>query len=109
MPTRQALRNQAVTKIIRALSNDTRMNIIEWLKDPKKNFGRQAVGSFEDDGVCVTLIQQKTGLTQSTASTYMSQLRDAKLVTSKRVGQWTYYKRDEDAIRSFLSDLQGRL
>jgi DNA-binding transcriptional ArsR family regulator len=93
------------SKIFNVLSNETRLNILNWLKEPEANFGTQAVGSFVDDGVCVTLIQQKSKLTQSTTSTYLVQLLDAGLLTSKRVGQWTYYKRDEKAIKKFLNEL----
>jgi DNA-binding transcriptional ArsR family regulator len=31
------------------------------------------------------------------------------LVTAKRVGQWTYYRRNEDAIRRFVRELEAAL
>jgi DNA-binding transcriptional ArsR family regulator len=99
-----ALKKSSRSKIINVLSNETRFLILHWLKEPEANFGSQTVGSFENDGVCVTLIQQKTKLTQSTTSAYLTQLLDVGLVKSKRVGQWTYYKRDEMAIKKFLAD-----
>ena len=52
----------------------------------------------ESLGVCVGHIQQKAGLTQSTISEYLSLLQKAGLVTATRIGQWTYYKRNEAAF-----------
>ncbi|HKH94161.1 MAG TPA: transcriptional regulator [Gemmatimonadaceae bacterium] len=95
--------------ILKALSNTTRLKILGWLKDPRRSFGRQEVGDFEDDGVCVSLIQKKCGLSQSTVSAYMALLTRVRLVTVKRVGQWTYYRRDEDAIQRFVRDLGAAL
>lgn len=57
------------------------------------------------DGVCVTYIQKKAGLSQSTISHYMGLLKDAGLVISKRHGQFTFYRRDEDAISAFVSEV----
>lgn len=91
--------------VLKALSNDARLRILEWLKDPKRNFGRQDVGDFDTDGVCVSVIQRKSGLSQSTVSSYLALLTRAGLVKAKRVGQWTYYRRDETAIRRFLQEL----
>ena len=91
--------------MLKALSNDARLRILEWLKDPKRNFGRQDVGDFDTDGVCVSVIQRKSGLSQSTVSSYLALLTRAGLVKAKRVGQWTYYRRDETAIRRFLQEL----
>jgi ArsR family transcriptional regulator len=91
--------------VLKALSNDARLKILAWLKDPKRNFGRQDVGDFDTDGVCVSVIQRKSGLSQSTVSSYLALLTRAGLVKAKRVGQWTYYRRDEAAIRRFVQEL----
>jgi len=95
--------------ILKALSNETRLKILGWLKDPERQFGPQEVGDFEDDGVCVSLIQRKCGLSQSTVSAYMALLTRVRLVKVKRVGQWTYYKRDEQAIRRAVRELAALL
>lgn len=91
--------------VLKTLSNKTRLNILGWLKDPKRHFGHQEVGDLEEDGVCVSLIQKKCGLSQSTVSSYLALLTRAGLVRAKRMGQWTYYRRNEDAIRRFIQDL----
>jgi ArsR family transcriptional regulator len=35
----------------------------------------------------------------------MGQLKQAGLVNSERHGQWTFYRRDEEAIRAFVDAL----
>jgi DNA-binding transcriptional ArsR family regulator len=48
--------------------------------------------------VCVTHIQAKSGLAQSTVSSYMTTLERAGLVVASRIGKWTHYRRDEARI-----------
>jgi DNA-binding transcriptional ArsR family regulator len=90
-------------EIFKALSNKTRLLILQWLKDPEKHFPDQFISDHTKGmdyvGVCVGQIQQKTGLTQSTVSEYLAVLQRTGLVESTRVGQWTYYKRNEEAFK----------
>lgn len=98
-------------KIFKALSNETRLQILDWLKKPKIHFAdgictAESKGlNIEEVGVCVGLIQQKAGLSQSTISHYLSLLQDAGLIQAQRIGQWTYYKRDEKTIKAFSRHL----
>ena len=94
--------------IFKALSNRSRIQILNWLKDPEFNFPEQGGAGFEH-GVCVGQIQRKAGLTQSTVSEYLSILQRAGLVSSVRVGQWTYYRRDEAGIKALLENLGTEL
>ena len=98
-----------VLEQLKAVANEPRLRILEWLKDPEAHFGHQPIGDFDEDGVCVSLIQQKSGLSQSTTSEYLAVLSRAGLVRAKRVGQWTYYRRDEAAIQRFLAALAARM
>lgn len=84
-----------------AVDNEKRLQILDWLKKPTKHFRRQIDGDLERDGVCGVLIAEKLGVTQPTVSEHMRILVDAGLVTSKRIKQWTFYKRDETAIAEF--------
>ena len=84
--------------LFKALSNKTRLQFLEWLKDPQSNFPEQKEHGY-DNGVCVGQLQHKSGLTQSTVSEYLSLLQRAGFIQATRVGQWTYYKRDEKAIK----------
>ncbi|SDM26182.1 ArsR/SmtB family transcription factor [Pedobacter antarcticus] len=85
-------------EIFKALSNKTRLQILNWLKEPELNFPEQKQHAGFDHGVCVGQIQLKAGLTQSTVSEYLVVLQRAGLVKSTRVGQWTYYQRNEEAF-----------
>lgn len=85
---------------LRALSNDRRLLILDWLKQPKKNFPPQVDGDLVKDGVCGLLIARKLGVSQPTASEHMKILAQAGLVRGKRIKQWTFYKRNEPQIRA---------
>ncbi|WP_191556755.1 ArsR/SmtB family transcription factor [Metabacillus idriensis] len=86
-------------EIFKALSNETRLQILEWLREPEKHFSPHEVGDFREIGVCVSQFHQKLNITQSTVSQYLSILQKAGLVSSTRIGKWTYYKRNEENIR----------
>jgi DNA-binding transcriptional ArsR family regulator len=92
-----------------ALASARRLQVLEWLKDPRSHFPPQRDGDLVEDGVCVCFIAEKLGVAQPTATAHMQRLAQAGLVTSRRIGQWTFYKRDEAAItaakRSITADL----
>ena len=94
--------------IFKALSNKTRLQMLEWLKDPETNFPSQEEYGYSN-GVCVGQLQAKAGLTQSTVSEYLSILQRAGLVQSTRVGQWTYYKRNEEAFEKLSKMISSSL
>ena len=85
-------------ELFAALASARRLQVLEWLKDPRAHFPPQRDGDLVDDGVCVCFIADKLGVAQPTATAHMQRLARAGLVTSRRIGQWTFYKRDEDAI-----------
>jgi len=80
--------------------------MLEWLKEPDKYFPAEVCNPT---GVCVGAIQLKAGLTQSTISEYLTILLRANLVVATRKGQWTYYKRNEDAIKALVLNIQESL
>lgn len=84
---------------IRALANERRLDILEWLKDPEANFPPQTDGDLVKDGVCGVYIADKLGVSQPTASEHLRILLHAGLIRSKRIRQWTFYKRDEVRIK----------
>jgi ArsR family transcriptional regulator len=88
-----------IVSAIRALANDRRLLILEWLKQPRANFPPQVDGDLVKDGVCALLIARKLGVSQPTVSEHLKVLSQAGLVRSKRIKQWTFYKRDEARIR----------
>ncbi|MBE9464412.1 ArsR/SmtB family transcription factor [Dyadobacter subterraneus] len=90
-------------EIFKALSNKSRLEILNWLKNPELHFDAEHRNCA---GVCVGIIQEKSGLTQSTISEYLTILKRAGLIEATRTGQWTYYKRNEEAFAA-LSKLIG--
>jgi len=88
-----------IADAIRALANERRLQILEWLKHPAANFPPQIDGDLVKDGVCGLLIAEKLGVSQPTASEHLKILSRAGLVRPKRIKQWTFYKRDENRIK----------
>ncbi|MDQ0777563.1 DNA-binding transcriptional ArsR family regulator [Streptomyces aurantiacus] len=85
--------------VFKALGNPARLQIMQWLKNPETHFGAyEPIADRQLVGVCVTHIQAKSGLAQSTVSSYMSTLERAGLVHPTRVGKWTHYRRDEERL-----------
>jgi len=83
---------------LRALANERRLLILEWLKDPVAHFPPQVDGDLVTDGVCGVLIAAKLGVSPPTASEHLKVLSQAGLLRAKRIKQWTFYQRDETCI-----------
>ncbi|WP_343312530.1 metalloregulator ArsR/SmtB family transcription factor [Brucella sp. BE17] len=89
-------------EIFKALANPVRLEILSWLKEPEKHFSTQHISL--EMGVCAGQFE-RCGLSQSTVSAHLSVLTKVGLIVPARVGQWTFYKRDEEAIAAFLKAL----
>ena len=96
-----------IDAIHKALANPVRRQILQWLKEPQLHFIEQEHPL--EMGVCCKLIDQKTGLSQSTVSAHLATLQRAGLVSTRRVGQWIFIQRNEEAIQSFLAQLNDGL
>jgi DNA-binding transcriptional ArsR family regulator len=95
-----------LTLAFRALSNPSRLQILAWLRHPKKHFPPQIDGDLVKDGVCGLLIARKLRVSQPTASEHLKILIQAGLIRAKRIKQWTFYKRNEPAIRTLKKEIQ---
>ena len=84
---------------LRALANHRRLQILEWLKRPRKHFPPQVDGDLVKDGVCGLNIARKLRVSQPTASEHLKILTAAGLIRGKRIKQWTFYKRDERELK----------
>jgi ArsR family transcriptional regulator len=84
---------------LQALASSRRMQILDWLKNPRSHFPPQVYGDLVRDGVCGVFIAKKMRVSQPTASEHLKILHRAGLVRAKRIKQWTFYKRDEAQIR----------
>ncbi|WP_371836190.1 ArsR/SmtB family transcription factor [Ochrobactrum sp. Q0168] len=103
----QSLEQQAslpvpLDEVLKALSHPVRLDILSWLKEPEKHFSAQHMPL--EIGVCAGQFE-RCGLSQSTVSAHLSVLTKAGLITPHRIGQWTLYKRDEEAIAAFIATL----
>jgi len=87
-------------KIFKALGNETRLKILMWLKSPKENFPlhKTVINDFKN-AICVGSIKDKAELSQSTISTFLAMMEEAGLLESRKAGQWTYFRRNEDTIK----------
>ena len=93
--------------VFKALANERRLQILTWLKDPRRHFRPQVDGDLIEDGVCGLLLAQKLGISQATLSEHMRVLVQAGLVRPKRIKQWTFYKRDQqriDAVKALVRE-----
>jgi ArsR family transcriptional regulator len=93
----------------KAIANSHRLQILDWLKDPRQHFAPQIDGDLVEDGVCAARIEEKLGLAQPTTARHLSVLIDAGLIMPKRIKQWTFYRRDEAAIARFRNSLANHL
>jgi ArsR family transcriptional regulator len=68
---------RAVTRLFKALGDDTRLRIVALLSHGE---------------LCVCHVQAALDLTQPNASRQLAILRNAGVVESRRAGTWTHYK-----------------
>ena len=91
--------------ILRALASERRLQVLDWLKDPRAHFREQVDGDLVEDGVCGLLIAEKLAVSQPTVTEHMRLLVEIGAVRAKRIKQWTFYKRDEDRIRALKATI----
>ena len=96
-------------EILRALANERRLQVLEWLKDPCAHFPPQVDGDLVEDGVCGVNLADKLGLSQPTLSEHMRILVQAGFVRAKKIKQWTFYRRDEASMEAAKRAIQSRI
>jgi DNA-binding transcriptional ArsR family regulator len=94
---------------LKAIASPVRIAILDDLKRPAELFPPQAGGDFEADGVCAAFIRDRLGSAAATASRHLTLLTDAGLLVATRKRGWTFYRRDEAAIRRFTQQLLSDL
>src|ERR1700709_1880083 len=92
-----------------ALSSSRRLRILAWRQDPEGPFPPQVDGDLVRDGVCGLFLARKLHIAQASASEHLRILVDLGLVRSKRIKQWTFYRRDERRIAEAKRVLQRSL
>lgn len=93
--------------LMKALANDKRLLILEWLRDPERHFPPQGDGDLVRDGVCSLLVAQKLAVSQPTCGEHLKVLAQAGLVRSKKIKQWVFYQRNEGRIAEAKESLSG--
>lgn len=94
---------------LRAIASERRLQILEWLRSPTEHFPPQVDGDLIKDGVCGVLIAQKLAVSHPTVSEHLRVLSQAGLVRGKRIKQWTFYRRDEQAIRLLKTKILSKI
>lgn len=98
-----------IAAILRALANERRLKILDWLRDPRTHFREQVDGDLVNDGVCGALIAEKLSVSAPTLSEHMRVLTATGLVRAKRIKGWTMYRRDEDRIAAAKRAIQDAM
>ncbi len=84
--------------LVKALANDKRLLVLDWLRDPQAHFPPQRDGDLVRDGVCSVFIAEKLGVSQPTCGEHLKVLSRAGLIRGTKIKQWVFYRRDEDRI-----------
>lgn len=97
-------------EVLKSLSNQTRLNILEWLKDPFAHFPVEELAEYTPElGVCVSDIAKKAGMSVPTVSVYLKAMSAVNILTATRKDQWTYYKRNEQTIQNLAKHIKDKL
>ncbi len=94
---------------LKAVASTVRLAILQYLKDPARNFPPQMDGDPIRDGICADFIREKLGIAAATASRHLTLLTEAGLLVATRRKGWTFYRRDERAIQRFVKALRSSL
>jgi DNA-binding transcriptional ArsR family regulator len=94
-------------ELFAALASARRLQVLEWLKDPRAHFPPQRDGDLIDDGVCSLLIAEKLQVSQPTCGEHLKILVRAGLIEGKKIKQWVFYRRAEAAIAAAKKQLGG--
>jgi DNA-binding transcriptional ArsR family regulator len=94
---------------MQALSNERRVQILEWLKQPTRHFPPQVDGDLVKDGVCGLLIARKLRVSQPAVTEHLKVLSQEGFLKGERIKKWTFYKRDEKAIQRIKRTISKRI
>jgi len=95
--------DQTLNRILQAVRDPNRRRILEALKE------RGACSIGKDVGLCASDIELRVKLSQPTISHHMAVLERAGLVEARKVGQWRWYKRNENTLKEFARTLKDTL
>ena len=95
--------DETLNRILQAVADPNRRRILEALKE------RGACSIGKHVGLCASDIELRVKLSQPTISHHMAVLERAGLVEARKVGQWRWYKRNENTLKEFARTLKDTL
>ncbi len=99
--------------MLKALANETRLNILKWLSNPDKYFPDRKEQNLEDidftGGVSVADIQKKAGKAQSTTSHDLDLLVKAGFLEVKYEGRYSYFRRNDKTLKKLVKYLKNEV
>ena len=98
-----ATTDETLNRMLQAVADRNRRRILEALKE------RGACSIGKDVGLCASDIELRVKLSQPTISHHMAVLERAGLVEARKVGQWRWYKRNENTLKEFARTLNDTL
>ena len=99
-----------LTDVFAALSNKHRQHIVASLKEPEQHYQPNDTGvDMTTTGVCVSQVSEHLAVTPATASQYLAQLKEVGLLSSDRIGKFTFYRRNEARIDEISRAIQDQL
>lgn len=78
--------------VSRALGDETRLRILNLL--------------VERGETCVCELMEKAGTTQSNMSFHLTVLKNARLITAKKIGKWMFYRINLEAFERQIENLR---
>jgi DNA-binding transcriptional ArsR family regulator len=94
-------------RVVKALANEKRLHVLDWLRDPEQHFPPQTDGDLLRDGVCSQFIARKLGVSEPTCAAHLKVLSEAGLIRGTKIRQWVFYRRVEDQIARTKEMLGG--
>jgi DNA-binding transcriptional ArsR family regulator len=88
---------------IQAIADPSRRLILQALKE------RGGCSLDKPVGLCASDLEMRIKLSQPTISHHMSVLTRAGLVEAEKLGQWMWYRRNENALRNLMRSLKKTL
>ncbi|MFF5477550.1 ArsR family transcriptional regulator [Streptomyces sp. NPDC012935] len=84
--------------MLRTPVSATRLDILEWLKDPVAHFPKRRLGDPVEDGVTADAVAAKLGVPRKVAEIHLGLLADLGMLRTKRIRRRVYYRRDDMRI-----------
>lgn len=82
----------AAARGFHALSDDTRLRIVDLLRDGER---------------CVCELQDWLGMSQSALSFHLKTMKDAELLSDRRQGRWVYYRLNPAGLAALQETFSG--